>query len=349
MKARRANARYVLALGAGLLLCYAGPAAAATLTIPGTANIFGAGHPGPPQTTTACNNEVPATWGTLPPGVSFPAAADQVLTFSSVSGIADWGANDRPTGPDGWPESQDISSVDGIAGIIDPTHRFYLTGVFVTDAEPADPAPPRLSFGAHNFASLLPGLNQTFFIGDGLTGTGAGGVQKFNVPPTATRLYLGLTDAFDFVGPPGCFNGNSGSLSATFTIGGQTLEPVPPPGEPPAPVGSVTEIRTKSGKGKPRAEILRDGGWQRLRVGDDLAPGDRVRTDEDTVMAIELDLGGRVHVRANSNVEILGERSVRGLDAQGFELTKGGVWAKCGQMKESLEIQTTGGVIGIKG
>jgi hypothetical protein len=43
----------------------------------------------------------------------------------------------------------------------------------VGSAEPADPAPARLHFeGQANQASYAPLLNQPFFIGDGLTGTG---------------------------------------------------------------------------------------------------------------------------------------------------------------------------------
>jgi hypothetical protein len=32
-----------------------------------------------------------------------------------------------------------------------------------------------------------------------------------------------------------------------------------------------------------------------------------------------------------------------------FKLSKGGMWARCGELKEPLEIQTNGGVMGIKG
>jgi hypothetical protein len=69
------------------------------------------------------------------------------------------------------------------------------------------------------FSELSPGLRQTFFGGDGLTGTGSGDQQTFNVPDGATRLFLGLQDA----GPPdpslpGWYGDNSGSVSGTVEI-----------------------------------------------------------------------------------------------------------------------------------
>ncbi|MCU0312499.1 MAG: hypothetical protein MUC84_00360 [Solirubrobacteraceae bacterium] len=53
-------------------------------------------------------------------------------------------------------------------------------------------------------------------------------------------------------------------------------------------------------------------------------------------------------IKPGSEIELAGERSVKDLK-RGFRMTKGGVWAKCGQMREPLEIQMTGGVIGVKG
>src|SRR5262249_39942824 len=71
-------------------------------------------------------------------------------------------------------------------------------------------------------------LNQTFFIGDGLTGTGSGSVQVFHVPDGATRLYLGFADAFFFQGDPGYYDDNTGSLTATFMV--TAISGVPEPG-----------------------------------------------------------------------------------------------------------------------
>lgn len=98
---------------------------------------------------------------------------------------------------------------------------YFLTGVFLDDSEP-DPTltPARLdfSYGADSFVSLTPEIGQTFFIGDGVTGTGTGATQQFVVPDTATRLFLGFADAGYFVGLPGAYVDNSGALSAQFEI-----------------------------------------------------------------------------------------------------------------------------------
>jgi hypothetical protein len=64
-----------------------------------------------------------------------------------------------------------------------------------------------------NFPQLSPLIQQTFFIGNGRTSSGA--VQTFHVPAGATRLYLGFADAVSFVGTPCCYGDNSGSLTAT--------------------------------------------------------------------------------------------------------------------------------------
>lgn len=124
----------------------------------------------------------------------------------------------------------------------------------------------------------------------------------------------------------------------------------PPKTEPfdPQAVARVTELKAKDPRKPIKAEFVRDGQRQSLEIGTDLRPGDQVLTDKNSAAAIELDLGGRVAVRPDSQIELTGERSVTDKNAK-FKLTKGGVWAKCGQMKESLEIQTTGGVMGIKG
>lgn len=67
---------------------------------------------------------------------------------------------------------------------------------------------------------LEPVLGEVFFIGDGLTGTGTGGVQGFRVPPTATHLYLGYVDSCNPGTPslPSCYFDNGGSVTAFFRL-----------------------------------------------------------------------------------------------------------------------------------
>src|SRR6185503_18893334 len=140
---------------------------------------FGAGHASPPQ-------PQGGGAGTLPPGVSFTAGPNQVLTFSSVTGSVRIDFDQTPggsNGPDGGTNytRTDITSFGGISGITHDQRTMFMVGVFLGDTEPSDPAPARLNFSdtalTQNFGSLAPQLRQVFFIGDGLTGTGSGATQ----------------------------------------------------------------------------------------------------------------------------------------------------------------------------
>jgi uncharacterized repeat protein (TIGR01451 family) len=95
---------------------------------------------------------------------------------------------------------------NGISNVVAPTNS--LIGVFLGPNQPnLSPAPGTLDFStaaSRNFTTLSPVLQQTFFIGDGLTSSNQ--VQEFVVPTGATRLFLGTMDGF------GWFN-NSGAFS----------------------------------------------------------------------------------------------------------------------------------------
>jgi hypothetical protein len=62
---------------------------------------------------------------------------------------------------------------------------------------------------------LAPALDQTFFVGDSLTGDDTGTQQTFSVPTGARALYLGISDACGWNGSPGCYFDNEGSFEAT--------------------------------------------------------------------------------------------------------------------------------------
>jgi hypothetical protein len=98
----------------------------------------------------------------------------------------------------------------------------FLAGVFLTDAAPSSSAPASLDFSStaigRSFTQLSPLLQQTFYIGDGLTGEGTGSIQSFLVPDAATRLFLGIVDGSYFVGGPDYYNNNAGTFSATFEV-----------------------------------------------------------------------------------------------------------------------------------
>ena len=197
---------------------------ATTLAINGTANIFGAGHSGGSATPAPGGSG----GGTAPPSFIFLAGPNQVITFSSVTGQVTC-CTVLNNGPDGGTFAggvTDITSFNGIAGIQHDNKTMFLVGVFTSNTEPVDPAPPRLHFSdaggggtmATSFFDVFVQLDQPFFIGDGLTGTGSGSTQNFHVPNGATHLYFGFADGNGFSGAPGSYIDNAGTLSATFDL-----------------------------------------------------------------------------------------------------------------------------------
>ncbi len=199
--------------------------APATINVMGTNNIFGAGF-------NAAPDPAGRGGGDVPPYVPVPAGTSS-LTFSNVSGAVSVEPGES-NGPDGNSTPSNISSTGEISGIVDSTGVFYLVGVYLKGPQSSSSSravspPPSLNFSNnHSFSSLSPKLDQVFFIGDGLTGTGTGSEQDFNVPSGATKLYLGFADACGFQGPPGCYGDNSGELSVTvnFSGGGGDAAPI---------------------------------------------------------------------------------------------------------------------------
>jgi hypothetical protein len=173
--------------------------------------------------------------GGSPPAVyTFPAAPGQALTFSSVTGSWTCNYGVPQYGPDGttstsspscYTQASNYSPTGPFSGLDLVDFQGPLVGMFLGDSLPASP-PPTLRFYVSNISSggvrtnfgvLSPQLGQVFFIGDGKTGTGTGAIQVFNVPPTATHLYLGYADSCDYA-TQGCYGDNEGSMTATFAI-----------------------------------------------------------------------------------------------------------------------------------
>ncbi len=209
----------LLGVVVGLFSVAATALPAANLSIAGDANIFSAGHGGPPGG---------LGQGQSAPFVTFAAGTFSTLTFSSVTGsvtLDGFGHLNNPDGIGSQPVMSGTASFNGISGISAP-HAGYLVGVFVTDVEPADPPPSILDFtkSGTDFTTLSPLINQTFFIGDGLTGNGVGTLQQFIIPANATRLFLGISDAPNYLGFPGGYTDNGGSFNATFDFA-----PIPEP------------------------------------------------------------------------------------------------------------------------
>jgi hypothetical protein len=215
---------------------------ASTIEVPGSSNIFGAGIADPPA-------PAGGGGGTAPPCVSFPSTVTSILI--RASGRVDFLTRNEdddvhfhrcvggppqiialPGGPDGettWscavspeatsfaPKPLSITAVGSISGISSADGGGYLIGVFLAEAVPAGQPPATLDFtGNRDFASLSPALAQTFFIGDGRTATRR--LQRFHPPPGATRLYLGVGDAWMFDGPPGFYADNSGSFKVAVSF-----------------------------------------------------------------------------------------------------------------------------------
>lgn len=197
-------------LAAGFLLVGA-QAQAATVYVDAKSNIFGAGLNTPPA---------PGGGGAgiLPPSYQFAASARQVLTFNNVTGsVTCCGVNGGYAGPDGAVWRTLVPSHGGISGINHSNRFMFLAGVFLTDAAPGNSAPAVLSFSdAQDFSELSPQVGQTFFIGDGRNASGQ--IQQFHIPSNATRLYLGIVDAYNFNSAPGYYADNFGGFNANFQV-----------------------------------------------------------------------------------------------------------------------------------
>jgi murein DD-endopeptidase MepM/ murein hydrolase activator NlpD len=168
------------------------------------ANIWGAGGQG----------AINFGGGIDPPGITFDARANQVVTFRSVTGETYVGCGERSWGPDG-----DLKGFDGwmppmgrLSGInFNRGCSLPLIGVFLGPTLPdVAPASPDFTRIGYDFDDLSPELGQLFFIGDGLTGEGS--VQRFHAPDTATRLYIGFVDS------PGKWGDNKGAVDASFSV-----------------------------------------------------------------------------------------------------------------------------------
>ena len=167
-------------------------AEAASVTVPGTANPWLAGMP----------NGTPALFGDAAPAQSpvlvteLPIVPGRVLNFRATGLV-----HIDPTLPNREPpDGGSVTHHNALAenGVGD-THAPFnsLLGVFLGPDQPNLTAPPPAtdftSLASRDYLTLSPQLKQTFFIGDGLTRSGA--VQSIVVPEGATRLFLGTMDS----------------------------------------------------------------------------------------------------------------------------------------------------------
>jgi len=166
---------------------------------------------------------------TKPPGFAV-SAGDVIKVLDPVAGGISFfnGFGGIVFGPEGngSPGSSSISAFGGISGYLGT--QGALVGVFLTNDIPDSGAPARLDFTISalgvDFLSLSPGLGQVFFIGNGVTS--AGDFQEFIAPTGATRLFLGVPDAFGFNGAPGAYDDNDGSYRIRLGINADPRDPV---------------------------------------------------------------------------------------------------------------------------
>jgi hypothetical protein len=187
------------------------PKGQSTVVVPGTADVWLSGQPAGSMLSdgmgTGTGDTVPAQ-----SPVEVPVVGGSTLTFSATGGTSYTGGFCTGSSPDGGCTVLLASQGpdNGLSSLATPMNA--LLGVFLDASVPSGPPPAALdASGANDFATLAPLLHQVFFIGDGLTGTGTGAVQRFTVPAGATRLELGSSDG------AGTNYNNTGQFNVTVT------------------------------------------------------------------------------------------------------------------------------------
>jgi hypothetical protein len=192
------TARFVTTLGFALLLQ---SASGGMIQVPAIANPWLAGAT---NGTTARRGDIAPDQGpVLVTGVPIEGGAAYEFL---VSGTANHGST-LPLFP---PDGEDLIShyLGAENGIADVTAPFVsLIGVFLGPNQPDQGVTPRaLDFREsvdRDYLAIAPELKQPFFIGDGMTSTGA--VQQVIAPMGATRLFLGVMDEYRWADNKGSF------------------------------------------------------------------------------------------------------------------------------------------------
>lgn len=207
---------------AAAALLVATPALASSFTVNAADNIYGAGQASAPG------------GGNVPTAIQKIGRKTACVTVKKITGSLscstkkgcielNQGSGDTPNDADGFGAAPPTSSNTGtslISGMAAPKAG-YLVGVFTKKDGPSGAAPPPLDFtqgDGTGFVSLSPQLDQTFFIGDGLTGDYAGTQQSFLVPKGARKLWLGISDACGYNGAPSCYNDNIGAFTVSLKV-----------------------------------------------------------------------------------------------------------------------------------
>jgi hypothetical protein len=212
------------ALSAAIALAVAGllPAAHAA-TVNATDVIYAAGTQS--GVASSAGGSVPTGYSVAGiASITFSVTGQVILNDTSGSNLND------PDGVGAAPGSSSETGAGSISGISAPDAG-YLVGVFIGAGGPSGAAPAALDYTSTGtaFASASPLLDQTFFIGDGLTGDGTGSPQTFYVPGGASQLYLGISDACGYNGGPSCYGDNTGTFDVTLNETPSSTSPIPEP------------------------------------------------------------------------------------------------------------------------
>ena len=199
------------------------------VTVSATSNPYLAGMPS--TATTVWGDTVASNGATQ--ASSIPVVPGSFITFTGITGTTSiifpsmpyYGPNGS-TGPNGtatqhgqnWDGPILSASTDnGIANAIMPESSFM--GLFLDNSQPDSTSAPTSTVdwtqaavkNQTSFTNLA--LKTPFFIGDGSYNSTT---QTFQVPPGATRLFLGIWDGVEY-------NNNTGSLSGTVTVKNQIV------------------------------------------------------------------------------------------------------------------------------
>jgi hypothetical protein len=142
--------------------------------------------------------------------------------------------------------------------------------------------------------------------------------------------------------------GQAGAWTATRTA--KPPGPLPPSDDATARMQDIDS--TKPGEA-PSFTVVRDGVTYAGSVNSTLQTGDIITTGPNTIAALEFLIGGRVGINRNTEIVMVNERAVRDgkVSLRTLILKNGSLWVKADAkaLKEPIEIQTNGGVMGIKG